>query len=178
MSWFNDQNYDLLYQQPVDSLALIGARQVIVAVQRSSTLIRIDADSNNVVSRIPLRDRGGNPHLSHFGPTDFMASDYDMLCRVSIGSWRVEASDHLQGPTREAVGAFIGDYTLTATGECVVPRPFSDDVLLLADVGFRILGRVSAPGQPLKACLLPDGRCVTRGWKTGQVFVTGQLRQG
>jgi hypothetical protein len=100
--------------------------------------------------------------------SDFLADDYDTLCRVDLKTMSVVASRQLQATT----GHFIGDYDLNADGTCVVARPYSGDVLLVDSERFEELSRAPADGQPLHVCMVSETRVVTRDWKTGRVSET------
>jgi len=167
LSWFTAGDYDRGYQGLVDCISLPGTDQVVVSVQRSSKLIVIDAVQNKAVGAIELRGRGGNPQLRLSGG-DFLASDYDTLCRVDIRSLSVVRSARLQPGPRPRMSQFIGNYDI-GRGTCVVARPFSGDVVLLDSKTLKLLGRAEIGGQPLDVCLISETSVVTREWKTGRV---------
>jgi hypothetical protein len=169
LSWFTGANYDLGYQQLVGCLTLPGTHLVVVSVQRSSRLIVIDTLKNQPVAQIELADRGGNPVMRIRSASDFLADDYDTLCRVDLETMSVVATKRLQATTKML---FIGEYDLNADGTCVVARPYSGDVLLVDSERFNELSRASADGQPLHVCMVSETRVVTRDWKTGRVSET------
>jgi hypothetical protein len=169
LSWFTDANYDLGYQGLVGCLTLPGSHLVVVSVQRSARLIVIDTRKNQAAVQIALAGRGGNPAMRIRSATDFLADDYDTLCRVDLKTMSVVATRQLQATTRML---FIGDYDLNADGTCVVARPYSGDVLLVDSERFEELSRAPADGQPLHVCMVSETRVVTRDWKTGRVSET------
>jgi hypothetical protein len=172
LSWFTNANYDLGYQQLVGCLTLPGSHLVVVSVQRSSRLIVIDTRKNQPAAQIELADRGGNPVMRIRSASDFLADDYDTLCRVDLKTMSVVAKKELQAGSTHFARLFIGDYDLNADGTCVVARPYSGDVLLVDSERFEELSRAPADGQPLHACMVSETRVVTRDWKTGRVSET------
>jgi hypothetical protein len=167
LSWFTNANYDLGYQGLVGCLTLPGSHLVVVSVQRSSRLIVIDTRKNQPAVQIELAGRGGNPAMRIRSASDFLADDYDTLCRVDLKTMSVVAKEKLQtGST------FIGEYHLNADGTCLVARPHSGDVVLVDSERFKELSRAPAGGQPLHACMVSETRVVTRDWKTGRVSET------
>jgi hypothetical protein len=169
LTWFTSENYDLGYQGLVDSITLKSSDNIIISVQRSSTLVVIDRSRNKRVGSIALANRGGNPQLQLRNGTDLFASDYDTLCRIDPQSLVVVRSVRLQDAAANTQ-QFMGDYDV-ASGKLVVARPFSGDVLLLDPDDFRIVGQAQVGGQPLAVCMLSDHRVITRDWKTGRVVI-------
>lgn len=171
ISWYNADNYDLIWQGLVDCMTLPNRQQVVISVQRSSTLIVIDLERNLQVATVVLAERGGNPKLTLRTEDDFLASDYDTLCRVGISDMKVAAKSRLQGggvnDGRLFERLFIGDYKLAADGSLVVARPFSGDVLQLDPRDFRRLGTAQVSGQPLVPHLISEHEVLARDWKTG-----------
>lgn len=170
LTWYSNENYDLGYQGLTDCMLLDPGR-VIVSVQRSSDLVIINVDRNARVGTVPLADRGGNPILMKRTPTDFLASDYDTLCRVDVQTLKAVACHRLQEGGAGNMRQFIGDYDL-GWGACVVARPFSGDVLRLEPETFKTTARAEVGGQPLQICMTSDSQVVTRDWKTGSVAVS------
>jgi hypothetical protein len=175
LSWYNSNNYDLIYQGIVDCIALPEVGLVAVAVQRSSELILIDPRQNLRIGAITLAGRDGNPTLSRRSATEFIASDYDCLCLVDAKTGAVRCSAVLQEPGPENTRQFIGDYDSQDTS-CAVARPFSGDVLLLDLTTLAERTRAAVSGQPLEICMTSDSGFVTRDWKTGEVE-TGQFHE-
>ena len=147
LSWFTNANYDLGYQGLVGCLTLPGSHLVVVSVQRSSRLIVIDTRKNQPAVQIELAGRGGNPAMRIRSASDFLADDYDTLCRVDLKTMSVVAKEKLQtGST------FIGEYHLNADGTCLVARPHSGDVVLVDSERFKELSR-AARGRTTSARL-------------------------
>jgi hypothetical protein len=170
LTWFTSANYDLLYQGLTDCITIESIDRVIVSVQRSSELVVIDSERNERVDSIMLANRGGNPKLCMLARDEFLASDYDTLCRVDANSSAVLKTARLQGAKAPNMQQFIGEYDVVQS-TCVVARPFSGDVLLLDLNDLRVLGHASVGGEPLEVCMISDSRIVTRDWKTGRVAV-------
>jgi hypothetical protein len=170
LSWFTSANYDLVWQGLIDCITLELTERVIVSVQRSSELVVIDSGRNERIDSIVLANRGGNPKLCMLQWGEFLASDYDTLCRVDANSLTVLKSVRLQGAKAPNTQQFIGEYDVVQS-RCVVARPFSGDVLLLDLDDLRVLGHASVGGQPLAVCMISESRVVTRDWKTGRVAV-------
>ncbi len=169
LSWYTDGNYDLGYQGLVDCIVLPSIERLVVSVQRSSTLIVIDPNRNQQIGAINLCDRGGNPNLQMRTRDEFLASDYDTLCRVDIRTLSVVRSAQLQGAA-QGTQQFIGGYDICAD-LCAVARPFSGDVLLLDSKSFETRGRAQIGGQPLAVSLVSASSVVVRDWKTGKVSI-------
>jgi hypothetical protein len=172
LSWFTDAHYDLGYQGLVGCLTLPRSHLAVVSVQRSSQLIVIDTQKNQAVVQVTLADRGGNPNVQIRSACDFVASDYDTLCRVDIKTMSVLATKRLQPGSTHFAQLFIGAYDLNPNGTCVVARPHSGDVLLVDSEDFKELSRAPVEGQPLHVCMVSETRVVTRHWKTGRVCDT------
>ena len=175
LTWYNSENYDLLYQGLTDSLSIKSIERVIVSVQRSSKLVIIDTEGNSQIDSAQLMDRGGNPTLLMRTSTDFLASDYDTLCRVDCRSFTVLKSARLQGAAQKNSHQFIGEFDV-GNEAIAVSRPFSSDVILVDPENFDTIGRVEIGGQPLLVCLISNSEVVTRDWKTGRVSI-GEFRK-
>lgn len=170
LTWYTSANYDLMYQGLTDCISLEAIDRVVVSVQRSSKLVIIDPKRNERVGSIDLGDRYGNPKLRRRTPSDFLASDYDTLCRVDSHSLAVLNTARLQGASAPYERQFIGDYDI-GVANCAVARPFSGDVLLVAPDDFKVLGRAPIGGEPHAVCLISESDVLTRDWKTGRVAI-------
>jgi hypothetical protein len=175
MSWFNADSYDMLYQSMLRPVAIPGGSSVLIPVQRSSRLIVYDLETRDVVDRIELADRYGNPAVFFRTPTELWADDYDTLLRLDA-NWSVRDELRLQegggGLGRQWIGdwAFNPDRTL-----CAVARTFSGDVVALDTTTFTPTARAELGHEPLRVAVLSDGRILARDWKSGSPL-TGQLR--
>lgn len=177
MSWWTNA-YDHMYQSLIDCITLRARGYVIVSVQRSSTLVVIDPSRSEPVGSIALTDKvgdhPGNPQLELRSDTELFASNYDTLCVIDTQSLAVMRTARLQdavyNPVYGLTRTFIGNYDISS-GQLVVARPFSGDVLLLDPDDFRKLGQSRVGGQPLAVCMLSDHRVITREWKTGRVAI-------
>jgi hypothetical protein len=170
LTWFTNGGYDLGYQGLADCMSMPTAETIVVSVQRSSKLVLIDPKKDKPIGSIELADRGGNPTLRMVTAHDFLASDYDTLCRVESRSLAVSRSAVLQGAAAPNTRQFIGDYDV-GFGTCAVARPFSGDVLLLDSESFKVRGHAQIGGQPLAVCLTSESSVLTRDWKTGRVGI-------
>ncbi|MFO1187605.1 MAG: hypothetical protein U1E87_09260 [Alphaproteobacteria bacterium] len=169
-SWFNPDTYDLGYQSLLESITLSNGL-IVISVQRSSDLVVMDPLRNERVGTIRLAGRLGNPELRATSQSEFIATDYDTLCRVDVPSLRMVKSALLQEECPYAKGGtmrqFIGDFAIRPDGKCIVARPFSSDVILVDPVSLEILARAHVGGQPLAVCALADDKVLTRDWQTG-----------
>jgi hypothetical protein len=174
VSWFNASAYDLGYQGLVGCLWLPDLRWVLVSVQRSSELIKIDIDRNEKVGSIDLAGRFGNPKLRRVTDSELIASDYDTLCRVELPSGRLLKSARLQPTDAPNTAEFIGDYW--PAGEMYgVARPFSRDVVLVDQKSLEIRASTAVEGQPLSGCMTSPTTFLVRDWKTGRLE-TGEIK--
>jgi hypothetical protein len=169
LSWYSAADYDLGYQALVDAWLIPGSDLVIVSVQRSSRLVVLDAVENRRVAEVPLKNRGGNPMIQMRSAVDFVASDYDTLCRVDLTTMSVASSKRLQVTSTPNTSLFIGGFVVQDDGTCVVARPYSGDVLLVDSERFELISSAPVGGQPLSVHRLPGKRLIRRDWKSGRV---------
>jgi hypothetical protein len=166
LEWYLQGEYDHAYQGLIDCLSPPGREYTIVSIQRSSRLVVLDVRKNEKVREISLADRGGNPLLTLLSDTAMLATDYDTMCRVDLGSMSLVASQRLQGDSDKGARHFVGDFSLDEAG-VLLARPFSGDALLLDPTHFSILDRAVTGGEPLQAVRVSSNAVLARDWKTG-----------
>ena len=176
LEWY-DEAYDKDYQGIVGVAEVPGQDLVIVSVQRNSQPVLYDPVARRKVGVIDLAGHLGNPTLRfRRHARELWADDYDVLVKLEPGTWRRLGARRLQSATAGS-GAFIGPFCFDAEETlCVVPRPYSGDVLALDPRTMRKRFRARTGGQPLDAMALPDGSVVAREWKTG-ALLRGPLKR-
>jgi len=154
-----------------------GEDKLIFSVQRDSNPVLYDLRERKVISKLSLANRLGNPTLRFRRRAhELWADDYDTLLRLDPSDWHVTDSLLLQGSISGS-RHFIGEFCFSQDESlCVVPRPFSGDVVALETTGFRITHICKLGQQPLVAALLTDGTVYGRDWKTG-VPLKGRLKK-
>lgn len=148
----------------------------MIGVQRSSVLVIHDPETRQKAGEVTLAGRAGNPRpFFRVTAPELWAIDYDTLLRVQTTDWQVVAARCLQRRVLPA-GQFVGDFTVDHDERyCVVPRPFSRDVVVVEMETFKRKLRATVAGQPLEAVQV-DERVVARDWKTG-ALLTAKLRR-
>ena len=168
LPWY-DNSYDKDYQAIVDAVGVPGARRAVISVQRSSRVIVHDLDTADVIKTIDLGGSGGNPRLT-CRDGEIWTTDYDTVAVVRTDSWRVRKRVRLQGAAA-GTQLFIGDLSFAPQHElCIVPRPFSHDVVALDLVKLKVQATAMVGREPLEAALLANGDVIARDWKTGDLL--------
>ena len=170
LPWY-DTSYDKDYQAIVDAVAVPGERQALISVQRSSQLIVQDLDTGAVVRTLNLGGGAGNPRLKvRDGAGEIWTTDYDSVAVVRTDTLRVRKRTRLQGAA-EGTQLFIGDLTFAPHRDvCIVPRPFSSDVVALDLEKLNVKGTAATGREPLEAAMLANGDVIARDWKTGDLL--------
>lgn len=170
LPWY-DTSYDKDYQAVVDAVAIPGKRQALISVQRSSRLIVQDLDTGEVVRTLDLGGGMGNPRLKvREGAGEIWTTDYDSVAVVRTDTLKVRKRVRLQGAA-EGTQLFIGDLTFAPHRDvCVVPRPFSGDVVALDLETLKVKGTAAIGREPLEAAMLANGDVIARDWKTGDLL--------
>lgn len=170
LPWY-DRSYDKDYQAIVDAVAIDGERQALISVQRSSRLIVQDLDTGDVVDTLDLGGGAGNPRLKvRHGAGEIWTTDYDSVAVVQIGTLTVRKRVRLQGAA-EGSQLFIGDLTFATHRDlCIVPRPFSHDVVSLDLATLKVQGTAVLGREPLQAAMLASGDVIARDWQTGDLL--------
>lgn len=181
LKWFD--GYDKMYQSVLGATEIPGRPYVLIAVQRSSTIILHDPAAKRKVGEISLADRGGNPGL-YFRRTanELWADDYDTLLKLDSQDWAVIAKRRLQLGVPDTTGLtaesrqFIGDFTFTSDESfCCVARPFSGDVIALDPTNMKTVAIAKLGRQPMQVAALRDGTVYARDWMSGDLL-KGQLK--
>jgi hypothetical protein len=171
LDWYVHGGYDLVYQGLVDVSAVPGSHVLIMSIQRDSHPVLYDPDQRRVVGKIALAERHGNPRpWFSTGGDQLWIADYDTLLRLD-STWTTRSAAQLQ-PPKGTMGQFIGNFWLTPDEtRCIVPRPFSDDVLILDATTLAARDAIKTTSQPLDAALV-RGQLITRDWQSRAVHVT------
>lgn len=172
--WFSDQFYDRSWQGITEVVEIPGTDLVLVSVQRSSALVIYDPAERKKRGEVRLPNQPGASDL-YFRRTagDFWACNYDTLMKIEPHSWKVLMRRKLQHvePGENTAAKFVGSVAFNADETiCVVPRPFSGDVIGLDPNSFRIRFRAVLGMQPLEAVVLRNGRVFARDWQTGTLL--------
>jgi hypothetical protein len=174
MRWFNAETYDLLYQGMLTPVDVPGQPLVLIPIQRDSRPVIYDIHKRDVVDRIQLADRGGNPTLLFRTPEELWADDYDTILRLDT-RWVKRGERHLQDPD-QGIRQFIGDWSFSPDRSlCVIGRPFSGDVVGLDTATLAVTRRAKLGDQPLAGVALSDGRVFARDWQSGRPL-TGRFQ--
>jgi hypothetical protein len=167
--WF-DSSYDKAYQGIVGVTELLSGN-LIVSVQRDSHPVEYDPIRKQVIRKLSLADKAGNPTLRLSASGDqIWADDYDTILKLDSHSLEVLGSRCLQmSPTGAA--QFIGRWILDEEQSlCIVPRPFSSDVVAISMDTLKTIYVGALSKQPLEAISLKDGRLIARDWKSGELL--------
>jgi len=164
INWYYEGNFDFGYQ------GLIGVTEyedeLIFCVQRDGSLYRYSLISNEIIEKIPLANKYGNPRVTFCENfSELWVDDYDTILKVNPKTWKIENYKLLQ-PDDKGSGQLIGSYSINKD-LIVVPRPFSSDILIL-DKDLNPKASIKVGNQPLEAVLL-DKLIVAREWKTGKL---------
>lgn len=171
-AWYTDEHFDKGYQGIVGVFDVPERGVLLVSVQRSSVLIIEDANTGQQVGSIDLGGIGGNPEL-YFDSTNNMiwASDYDSILRLRADTFEVVSRLRLQETDNEVSHLFIGNYLFDKSGSnCLVPRPFSADALLLDTLTSEVKCKVDLGQQPLEGAILSNGQVICRNWRDGMIL--------
>jgi len=151
---------------------------IVICVQRDSSPVLYDPQARAVVDHLRLAGAGGNPSLYFRRKApEVWADDYDTLVRLRMGTWEVLDAQRLQG-SDPLYHEFIGSPWFPADERtCIVPRPFSGDVVFIDPDSFEVTDRVRTGRQPLEAVLLNDGTVLARDWQTRQLMTARRKRR-
>ncbi len=171
LPWY-EQSYDTMYQGILGVTEVPGSQYLLISVQRDSNPVLYDPTSGNIVKRLELAARIGNPQLFfRRGASELWASDYDTMVRVHSTTWKVLDSLKLQEGRHSMARSFIGSYCFDAEENlCAVARPFSGDVVAIDPTDFTVILRAETGAQPQDVGLLRDNYVVARDWKTGKLL--------
>ncbi len=174
LDWY-DNSYDKGYQGIVGLLELPNGN-LIISVQRDSHPVVYNPTTKQVLKKLSLAERDGNPTLRLAARRgEIWADDYDTILKLDAASLELKGSRRLQS-SAGGVMHFIGDWSFDeAESLCFVPRPYSGDVLAISTDTLRTRHTARLGKQPLEAVPLGDGRIIARDWQTGQLL-KGSLR--
>jgi hypothetical protein len=166
-AWF-DNSYDKGYQGVIDVTEVPGTHLLIVAIQRDSAPALYDPQRKQLLRKLKLADRCGNPEFRyHAAANEFWATDYDFLVKLDGKNLMPIKAAQLQDAV-SGTRQFIGNFCFNRDASlCWVARPFSGDVLALETDSMRQVHRIALGGQPLDIGILADDTIVARDWKTG-----------
>lgn len=172
--WY-DSTYDKAYQGIVGLLELPSGN-LIISVQRDSHPVVYNPTAKQVVKKLSLANRGGNPTFRlALRRGEVWADDYDTILKLDAASLASKGSRRLQDAHGQTM-QFIGRWSLDETESlCLVPRPYSGDVLAISTDTLRTQYAARLGKQPLEAAFLSDGAVIARDWQTGQLL-KGSLR--
>ncbi len=175
--WYDD-NYDKGYQGIIGVTEIPNNHLLLISVQRDSHPVLWDPVEQRMVRKLSLGNGVfGNPRLRYRSKAyELWADDYDSLVKLSPIDWSVEAIRRLQ-PAEDGTAQFIGEYSFSSDESlCIVPRPFSGDVLGVNTRDLSVKHVCKTGGQPLEATILNDNRIYARDWQTGQLL-TGKMKR-
>lgn len=169
LKWFDD-SYDKDYQGVIDVIEIPNTSNLLFSVQRSSSPVLYDIAKQEVVSKIKLTGRAGNPIFSfRNNQKELWCVDYDTLIRMRISDWKILAKKRLQGPSLQTTMQSIGDFSFTPDEKyCAVARPFSKDVVLMGCDNFMVIAKYRSRFQPFNIAILSSLDFVARDWQTGK----------
>ena len=165
--WF-DNSYDKGYQGIIGVTEIPGTHLLIVSVQRDSAPVLYDPQRKQLVRKLRLADRRGNPEFRYRAvANEFWATDYDFMVKLDGKNLTPTKATQVQDApsgTRQFIGNFCFNLDMSL---CLVARPFSGDALALDADPMLEVHRIALGGQPLDIGILAGGTVVSRDWKTG-----------
>ncbi len=167
IAWFDD-SYDRAYQGIAGVTEVPDSRLLIISVARDSTPILYDPTKSQVVRKLQLADRHGNPEFSfRAAANEFWVTDYDFVVKMDAKTFTILGAERIQdSPPRTA--RFIGKLSFSRDENmCVVARPFSGDAVVLQGESMRVKRHIGLGRQPLDIAWLTGENVVGRDWKTG-----------
>lgn len=174
--WF-DGSYDKGYQGIIGVTESPSSHFLLISVQRDSNPVLWDPVDQKIVKKLSLAGAYGNPRLKFRArANELWADDYDSLLKINPRDWSVNSVRRLQ-PAVEGTAQFIGEYSFSSDETlCIVPRPFSGDVLGVNTRDLSVKHVCNTGGQPLEAVMLDDHRVYARDWQTG-TLLTGKMKR-
>lgn len=176
--WYDD-SYDKGYQGLIAATEVPGSALLAIAVQRDSDIVLYDPVKREVVRKVPLAERRGNPQLWFRDKApELWASDLDTLLKLDATTFAPIDAQQLQPENDRGVRQFVGAFAFDADEAMIaVARPFSDDVAGIDPATLRMTHTCSTgdKSQPIEALVLRDGRVFARGWKGA--ILRGSMKQ-
>jgi hypothetical protein len=166
--WF-DNSYDKGYQGIIGVTETPDGKLLIISIQRDSTPVLYDPAKKQVVRKLQLADRRGNPEFClRVASDEFWVSDYDSIVKLDAKTLDVLKAERIQDAASGTM-QFIGKFCFNLDQRlCIVARPFSGDAIVLDGDSMRQTHRIKLGRQPLDIGWLLDGTVVARDWKTGE----------
>jgi hypothetical protein len=173
--WY-DYSYDKMYQA-ITGVIELPSGNLVISIQRDSNPVLYDPAAKRVVKKLSLAGRAGNPTLRLAAlRREIWADDYDTILKLDVDSLRIRGSRRLQ-TSADGTAHFIGQWSFDEKEAlCLVPRPFSGDVVGISMDDLKTRSVAKLGRQPLEAALLKDGLVIGRDWKTGELL-KGSLRR-
>ena len=172
--WF-DNSYDKGYQGIVGVTETSNSNLLIISIQRDSSPVLYDSMKKQIVRKLRLADRHGNPEFYlRVASDEFWVSDYDSIVKLhatTLEVLRVERIQDAAPGTQQFIGKFCFNIDQSL---CIVARPFSGDAIILDSDSMLQTHRIKLGRQPLDVGWLADGNIVARDWKTGD-FLSHKL---
>jgi hypothetical protein len=169
ISWYHQGPFDFANQE------LTGVYDIrddlLFTVKRDGGLYRFDKNENRIVERLGLEGGPGNP-LVYYIPmqNELWISNGDSLNYMGAYNWKMLQSKQFQEPCATGAKQFVGGFTMAYDLTfCVLSRPFTGDVLSMAD-DMVVNGVCKLGGQPIEAMLMKSGQVIGRDWKTGEML--------
>jgi hypothetical protein len=168
-AWYNEA-YDKDYQSLV-GVTELSSGELIISIQRDSHPVVYDPRTKQVLRKLSLAGRLGNPRFRFAKQgREIWADDYDTILKLDGVSLEIKKSRRLQGALT-STAEFIGDWSFNADESlCLVSRPFSGDVIAIATENLKTKYVAKLGRQPLQAALISNGNIIARDWKTGDLL--------
>jgi hypothetical protein len=172
--WYRNGAYDFGYQ----NLLTVNEFNdlLLFTIQRDGSLYLYDKNKEKLIKRISLPGNLGNPRLRFLSSNDYILIDnYDTIVKLKVNNWKVKKSKLIQAPDNNMAQQFIGEFNLTPDEKaCIIPRPFSGDVVILDTKKLKIRQTINIGKQPIEAILSNDGQIISRDWQSGE-FLDGVI---
>ena len=170
LDWFDD-SYDKGYQGVLDVIEIPETGNLLFSIQRNSSPILFNPIEKEVVQKVKLAGRAGNPIFTFRNQNkEIWCVDYDTLLKMDSVSFKIINKARLQLPSLGFTQQFIGDFAFTKDENyCAVARPFSKDVILLKSSNLKVVSRVKFKDEPLGIAVLSSLDFIYRDWKSGKV---------
>ncbi len=169
ISWYHQGAFDFANQE------LTGVYDIrddlLFTVKGEAGLYRFDKNENRMVERLGLAGGPGNPFVYYIPmQNELWISNGDSLNYMGAYNWKMLQSKQFQETSatgvKQCIGGFTMAYDLTF---CVLSRPFSGDVLSMAD-DMVVNGVCKLGKQPVEAMLMKNGQVIGRDRKTGEML--------
>jgi hypothetical protein len=175
LGWY-DESYDKAYQ------GIIGATELspdllLISVSRDSHPVIYSPITKQVVKKLSLAERNGNPKFNLIPQRrELWADDYDTLLKLDIDSFNVIDKRKLQESANN-LRQFIGEWTFNRDYSlCFIARPFSGDIIAVSSENLKTKYICSIGKKPLEVGLTPDGKIFARDWQSGDLL-KGSLKR-